>query len=200
MAQRSEQRIVEEVRNRFDVDLTRDSDPDAVAEALTRAERARSGAQEERGAARAETAQAVGLMAGADAADHRAEAAADQQEEVPDWVEAMEWYHDNNIEAADEEAELASGTQWTGDSGRPDRLRDDGHVAYDSAERRQSMAEGLDHIENKAAVDARVRSDVAQGRPATDATAAAPGRAPKARKTRGVTQPARTVQRTGRSR
>lgn len=81
-----------------------------------------------------------------------------------------------------------------------DELRDKGGRAYDSAERRETMAGGLDPVENRAAVDARVQSDVAQGRPATDATAHAPGRAPKARKTQAGPQTPRTVQRAGRSR
>ena len=79
-------------------------------------------------------------------------------------------------------------------------MREDAGHSYDSAERREAMAQGFDHIENRAAVDARVRSDVAQGRPATEATKGAPGKAPKARKNRSGPQTARTVQRTGQSR
>ena len=73
-------------------------------------------------------------------------------------------------------------------------------LAAPVAERREAMAQGLDHIENRAAVDARVRSDVAQGRPAAEAVANPPGRAPKARKTKGNPETARAVQRAGQSR
>lgn len=164
-AVRAEQRIVEEVRNRFGVDVERDGSPARVAEALDRAEDARHAATEQRGAAGAETAEAVGLMIGADAADRRAEQEAARQREAED--------------------------RGDGEAG----------TVYDSAERREAMAEGLDHIENRAAVDARVRSDVAQGRPAAEAVAHAPGKAPTARRARGQQpQAARRVQRPSRGR
>lgn len=86
------------------------------------------------------------------------------------------------------------------DRSRAAELRDDAGHAYDSAERREEMAKGFDHIENQAAVDARVRSDVAQGRPATEAVSHTPGKAPKARKTRSGPSTARTAQRTSHGR
>ncbi len=185
-AVRAEQKIVEEVRNRFGVDVTGDSDPATVAEAVARSEQARADGAELRTGAGSDTAEAVDLMAGADAADRRAEMEAEQQHHAGDrWEDDRSAKHAGEADRDERSAEALHG--------------DAGH-AYDSAERREAMAEGMDHIENKAAVEARVRSDVAQGRPATEATTTAPSRAPKARATRGTPQTARTAQRTGRSR
>lgn len=185
-AVRAEQRIVEEARNRYGVDVTRDDGPGGVGEAIDRAEQARGRATDERTTAGSETAEAVGLMARADAADERAEMEAERER------------------SAEGRGDVEEGTQHASEADKQEHSADELHRgaghAYDSAERRETMAEGLDHVENRAAVDARVRSDVAQGRPATDATAHAPGRAPKARKTTATPQAARTVQRTGRSR
>ncbi len=185
-AVRAEQKILEEVRNRFGLDVARESDPATVGEAVNRAEQARADAAEQRTAAGSDTAEAVGLMTGADAADRRAEMEAEKQYEDAAW------------------GDLDEAAKHTGEAEKDERSAGELHGevghAYDSAERREAMAEGMDHIENKAAVEARVRSDVAQGRPATEATTSGPSRAPKARKTRGTSQTARTVQRTGRSR
>lgn len=222
-AARAERRIVEEVQTRFDVDLTRDGDPGGVTDALAREEQARANAQDERGAVRAEAAQAVGLMAGADAHDRAAE-----QQDVPlderiaaaqAEVNRLGGFSSSprdsvDVRAADDELRKLMAERdalppqqepadWENDQSEPSDWQnpaEEAHAAYDSAERRQELAASLDHIGNRAAVDARVRADVSQGRPATDATASAPGRAPKARKTRGNGQPARTTQRTGRSR
>lgn len=215
-AARAEQRIVDEVHTRFGVDLTRENDPRGVTDALAREEQARANAQDERGAGRAEAAQAVGLMAGADAVDHQAEAAANQRPEAGSAYEAeaeAAFDSDNPFfttsgpfspEPPDWSNALLDGDGAERPTSPDDRdgseMREDGHAAYDSAERREELATSLDHIGNRAAVDARVHADVSQGRPATDATASTPGRAPKARKTRGSGQPTRTAQRTGRSR
>ena len=201
-AARAEQRIVEEVRTRFGVDLNRDGDPRGVTDTSAREERARANAQDERGAARVDTAQAVGLMAGADAADQRAEAAEEQTSESEPWYDTDDPFFMESgpfsPEPPDWSNDLLHGDG--PDEGAAAELRKDGHAAYDSAERRHELAASLDHIGNSAAVDARLHADASQGRPATDATANAPGRAPKARKSRGSGQPARTAQRTGRSR
>ena len=205
-AVRAEQRIVEEVRNRYGVDVTGQGEPAAVAEAIERADRARGQAAEERTGATGDRAEAVGLMAAADATDRaadadaqRAEAEARAQDVDPELADAIDPQQSRQAEEAQAEADRA-GNEADVEHGRASEMREDAGQSYDSAERREAMAQGLDHIENRAAVDARVRSDVAQGRPATDAVTNAPGRAPKARKTKGSPQTARTVQRTGRSR
>lgn len=206
-AVRAEQRIVEELRNRYGVDVSRDEQPANVAEAVERAERARGQAADQRGAASGDRAEAVGLMAAANATDRAAEAdqrateaaASDVDPELADKIDPLE-PEERGAYLRPEEEETAARAEAEAEHGRASEMREDAGQSYDSAERREAMAQGLDHIENRAAVDARVRSDVAQGRPATDAVASGPSRAPKARKTKGSPQTARTVQRTGRSR
>ena len=195
-AVRAEQRIVEEVRARFGVDVTRDGEPANVAEAIERAERARADANQERGGARDDRAEAVGLMAAANATDRAAEADVRAAEAEADDPELIDPQQRDPAQVDVDEARAAAETE----HGRASEMREDAGHSYDSAERREAMAQGFDHIENRAAVDARVRSDVAQGRPATEATKGAPGKAPKARKNRSGPQTARTVQRTGQSR
>lgn len=196
-AVRAEQRIVEEVRNRFGVDVTRDGEPANVAEAIERAERARADANQQRGGARDDRAEAAGLMAAANATDRAAEADFRAAEVVAEQRELADLIDPQRDPQADvDEARAAAETE----HGRASEMREDAGQSYDSAERREAMAKGFDHIENRAAVDARVRSDVAQGRPATEATKGAPGKAPKARKNRSGPQTARTAQRTGQSR
>ena len=210
-AVRAEQRIVEEVRNRFGVDA-RAGEPASVAEAIERAEIARDRAAEERTGASGDRAEAVGLMAAADATDRSVEDVEERLTRLISGADRADFDAerlddaDNPVSAAQlrqqaqewrEEADALA--QESGLSSIFDPEAEAGQ-AYDSAERREAMAQGFDHIENRAAVDARVRSDVAQGRPVTDAVANAPGHAPKARKTKGTPQPARKVQRAGQTR
>jgi hypothetical protein len=75
-----------------------------------------------------------------------------------------------------------------GDPEHADVARDDADRLYDSAERREAMA---DELEAEGAepdvIEARVLSDTAQARPGRDAVASGkPAKAPKARKGRGV--------------
>lgn len=79
---------------------------------------------------------------------------------------------------------------------RGDEAREDGRALYDSAERRSATAsdleaKGIDHE----VVATRMRADVSQAKPATEAVAAGAGaKSPKARKARGR---GATVQRAG---
>lgn len=196
-AVRAEQRITDEVRGRYGIDLTRGTEPGTVAEAMERTHRARGLADEERTGATGDRAEAAALVAAANAADRAADArraAAPEQDVDPELADVID--PKSSRPSAQVDADAASDVE----HGRAAELREDAGPAYDSAERREAMAASLDHLGNPAAVDARVRSDVAQGRPATDAVTSTPGRAPKARKTRGSAQAARTVQRTDRSR
>lgn len=195
-AVRAEQRIVEEVRNRFGVDVTRDGEPANVAEAIERAERARADANQQRGGARDDRAEAVGLMAAANATDRAAEANVRAAEAAADDPELADLIDPQNDPKSDQQADVDEARDAAEvEHGRASEMREDAGQSYDSAERREAMAKGFDHIENRAAVDARVTSDVAQGRPATDAVQHAPGRAPKARKTRSGPGTGRKVQR-----
>lgn len=68
--------------------------------------------------------------------------------------------------------------------GDAQQLDDRGQVAYDSADRRRAMADGMEGKASAAAVDARVTADVAQAKPATESTRMNNGRAAKARPNR----------------
>lgn len=180
-AMRAEQRIVDQVRTRYGVDIGQGTDSATVTEAVERGEQARATSDEERAEGRGDRSEAAALMAQADGIDQ----AADDQ--VRDQTEA-------------DETDLEGRVAAEGEHERADEGREDAGHFYDSAERREAMARGLDHVENKAAVDARVLSDVAQARPATEAVASGPGKSPKARTSRGGAQTTRTAQRPGLSR
>lgn len=74
----------------------------------------------------------------------------------------------------------------TEENQRPEALRDEAGIKYDSAERREDLAASLDGIADREAVQARLSADQDQGTPPSAAVAKAPGRNPKARKTRGA--------------
>ncbi|MEZ5087725.1 MAG: hypothetical protein R2722_16285 [Tessaracoccus sp.] len=214
-AARAEQRIIEEVRGRYGVDLAREGESPNVVEAIDRADHARARAAEERTGARGDRAEAVALLAAADASD--------RVEEVPGidrWIAEVEADiadlarrlsasdsqddHDpleDALHAKQDELTVLVTERGRADEEKPGQeTREHAAHAYDSAERREAMAHGFDHVENRAAVDARVRSDVAQARPATDAVTNEQGRVPRARKARPGTLAGRKAQRPGQSR
>ena len=136
-------------------------------------------AEKERHRAAAEHAEAQRLMQQADREDRLADQARSAAEHEPD--------PDERARAASEAAQRDA---------LGDRAREDGRATYDSAERRDATASEL-RAKGIASdvVDTRMRADVSQARPATDAVAAkTAGRSPKARKTRGR---AAQAQRTG---
>ncbi|MGY3565097.1 hypothetical protein [Sinomonas sp. RB5] len=67
---------------------------------------------------------------------------------------------------------------------RPEALADEAGHLYDSAERRQELADSLEALSDREAVQARLSADQDQATPPTAAVTRAPGRSPKARKTR----------------
>lgn len=136
---RAEQRIVDELRTRYGVDVPAGADAAAVSAATDEANRARSDAREERTHSRDDQAEAAELMAAADAVDAVGAVETGPQGSTKGLAEPA-------LEAAAQAAE-----------------------AYDSAVRRDTMAQGLDHVENRLAVQARVTADVAQARHASDA-------------------------------
>lgn len=201
-AVRAEQRIAQELRDRYGVDMPEQvaSNPAAVREALNRAEEARSAAAGERAAAERDVVEGVGLIAQADAID----AAADELDgRVHDLLSAHEGDRLDEFESptadldevldpppahdpdpgrraeADQLAETAHDLR-----GDAQQLDDRGQVVYDSAGRRRAMAASMEGKADAATVDARVTADVAQGKPATEATRTDQGRAPKARPNR----------------
>lgn len=197
-AVRAEQRIAQELRDRYGVDLPEQvaSNPAAVREALNRAEEARNTAAGERAAAERDAVEGVGLIAQADAID----AAADEldgrfHDLLSDRDERVDEFESPTV-AADQltpareqdpagqvEADLLSETAHVM-RGDDQQLDDRGQVAYDSAGRRRAMAAGMEGKADAATVDARLTADIAQGKPATEATRTDQGRTPKARPNR----------------
>ena len=191
-AVRAEQRVRDEVRARYGIEVNdAGADPEAVRQRirleLDRAERDRAGGDAERGRSAAEQAEAQRLLAQANQEDQRAEEARAAAEHEPDPEERAR-------AAAEERARAAAEAEQRGATA--DRAREDGRTLYDSAERREGTARDLEAKGiNREAVATRMRADVSQAKPATEAVkAGAAARTPKARKTRGR---AAQVQRTG---
>ena len=82
----------------------------------------------------------------------------------------------------------------TEENQRPEALRDEAGIKYDSAERRQELAASLEGVADREAVQARLSADQDQGTPPSAAVAQAPGRHPKARKSRGANGQAKLLQ------
>lgn len=168
-AVRAEQRIRDEVRTRYGVDVDNaGGDPAAVRAAV---ERSQQEATDERARAAEEAAAAQQLMRQAAYDEHRAAEARAAAEHEPDPAERAR-------SAADAE-----------------RREAEAGANYDTAARRENTAAALhgQGIEPEV-VATRMRADVSQGTPATEAVKEAGKRAPKARRTRGAgTQ----LQRTG---
>lgn len=72
-------------------------------------------------------------------------------------------------------------------AGDGDVVEDRAEELYDSAARRAQLAAGLEGSADAETVQACVLADTNQARPAQDAVASAPTRAPKARRSRGTT-------------
>lgn len=182
-AVRAEQRMNDELRTRYGVDVnSTNADPAAVRAAVERAEQERAQADAERTRAASENAEAQRLVAQANQEDQRATEARAAAEYEPD---------------PDERARaLAEAEQREGIA---DRAREDGRTMYDSSERREGTARDLESRGiSEETVATRMRADVSQAKPATEAVKADRGKSPKARKTRGSR--GAQIQRTGLSR
>jgi hypothetical protein len=81
----------------------------------------------------------------------------------------------------------------TEENQRPEALREEAGIKYDSAERRQELAASLEGIADPEAVSARLSADQDQGTPPSAAVARGAGPA-KARKTRGANGPTKLLQ------
>jgi len=77
---------------------------------------------------------------------------------------------------------------------RPEALREEAGLKYDSAERREGLAASLEGVADREAVEARLSADQDQGTPPSAAVAKASGKAPKARKTHGINGQAKLLQ------
>lgn len=152
---RAASKIRTEVRDRYGVDVDNaGADLAAVAAAISSSEELRSRADAERREGREDAAEAQVLVAAADRADHAAEQARAAAEHEPDPVERAEL-----VERAETQTTTA------------DPARADGQLAYDSAERRQAFAAELDAKGiDQAHIATRMRADISQAKPATEAT------------------------------
>lgn len=171
-ADRAQHRIRQEVRTRFGVDVdAAGGDPAAVRAAVERTSALRAESGGERSRASSEHVQAAQLVAEAETADRLAEESRQRaREQEPGDVDEA------HLACVDAEQHERSA----------DDARGEAAPRYDSAERRKATAaelaaRGLDSD----TVDTRMRADVSQARPATEAVAGGPGRAPKARRGRG---------------
>lgn len=174
-AARAQERIVTELRDRFGVDAGEGT----VRDALGRAE-------QERTKGREDEQEAAALMLAADQSDHLAEDAADRAE-LTTATGAPEASASAEPEQSREEV-LAEGAETAG------------ATAYDSTDRREKLAHHLEAtVDNKAAIEARLRADTSQARPPGDATAHTATKSPKARRTRTAAA-GRQAQRGGRAR
>ena len=166
-AMRAEQRIRDEVRTRYGVDAV-GADGSIVPAAMreeARADQARADAAGERRRAAVDEAEAVALLQHADAAERDA---AERRAEAEHTTDAAE-------------AERLQATAVDGD-GRATAGRGEAELRYDSAERRSGTAQELEHRGvSKDAIAAKMRADVSQAKPATEAVKSAPSRATKAR-------------------
>jgi colicin import membrane protein len=82
-----------------------------------------------------------------------------------------------------ERADKAKRQNVEADNAQPEQLNDEASATYDSAERREALAKGLDHIADREAVQARLNADRDQATPPTAAVASSHRRSAKARKT-----------------
>src|SRR5690606_8107211 len=148
-----------------DVDAT-EADPAAVRAAVERAVHERAQADGERSRSAAENAEAQRLMTQADQEERRAALPISAAEHEPDAEERV------RAAAEAEQREALA-----------ERVREDGRNLYDSAERRDGTARELEAKGiNAEVVATRMRADVSQGTPATEAVKGAGKKAPKPRK------------------
>lgn len=170
-AARAEQTMRNEFRNRYNLDVDKtDADPAAVNAAVQKAERDRADADAERHRAAAEATEAQLLLNQADQEDRRADEARLSAEHEPD---------------AETRAQRLSEAEAAGD--RSTAIREDGRTVYDSAERRDGTARDLESrgIDGQT-VATRMRADVSQAKPATEAVKSVRAKTPKARSSRGT--------------
>lgn len=82
----------------------------------------------------------------------------------------------------------------TEENQRPESLAEEAGLKFDSAERRQDLAASLEDVADREAVQARLSADQDQATPPSAAVAKAPGRNPKARKSRGANDHTKLLQ------
>lgn len=170
---RTQDRLRQEVAQRYGVNMdAAGADPHTVAETLSAAGQARRVAESQRGGARGDQLDAAQLVHEAGEADRHGDRA------TKDRHDAQEAGDHPLADPAGAEVDHADSVAAEG--------MDRAETAYDSAERRADLADTLEGVGNDKAVDARVRADTSQAKPATEATRGGAGKAPKARRTRAT--------------
>lgn len=169
-AARAEQRISDELKSRYGVDVDAlEPNTSALSAAVEQAEAARVATDAERRREAEQRAEAVILTQNADAADRAAQQAREAAEFEADPVERAE---------ARQEAERHEA--------RAMKLREQAEPQWDTADRRAATAHELEQKGlDSETIATRMRADVSQGQPATEATRSTPGRTVKARRPRG---------------
>lgn len=167
-AVRAEQRVRDELRTRYGIDADNaGAAPAAVEAAIQRADYERAQVDAERTREQAERAEAHRLLGDAAHEGRRADDARAAARHEPDPDERL------RAAAEAEQREAAA-----------DHLRADSRTRYDSAERRQTAAHELEAKGiDRQLVATKMRADVSQGRPATEAVQA-PFKTTKVRKAR----------------
>lgn len=167
-AARASCRIRSELRDRYGVDVDAPGDPGAVQAALARAAALRIEAEGQRAQGREDVVTGALLVAEADRIDRRVEdarlAGVDGRQEDARVLDGPGLV----VPGVDEPAVLER------ESARADATRDAGAVAYDSAERRQAMAAGLEGKADAETIRARVVADTSQARHPREAVSTPP--------------------------
>ncbi|MCU1416161.1 MAG: hypothetical protein JWP32_335 [Schumannella sp.] len=183
-ADRAGERIAEEVRDRYGLDVQNlHADPAAVREALARAERTRSEAAASRGESVIDVAEAGAFITAAETLDRVTEERqppADERDE-----QAAETDGALDVDQLRDEAENERGVS---DElrGEATANRADAAEAFDSAERRERFASSLEGKADREVIDARMTTAADQARHPREAVTTAPKRAPRARRAAGA--------------
>lgn len=180
-ADRAGERIAEEVRDRYGLDVRDlDADPAAVREALARAERTRSEAAASRSESAVDIAEAGAFLSAAEALDRAAEQRQQQADERDQRAAELDGSYD-----ADQLRSEAENDRDVTDALRGDSVdnRAGAAEAFDSAERRERFASSLEGKADREVIDARMTAAADQARHPREAVTTAPKRAARARKT-----------------
>jgi hypothetical protein len=194
--------IRDQVLFRYGIDVdTLNADAGWMEDAVAQAVRDRAKAEAERTAGRDDDGQAALLLAAADREDREYAKALEAPpkedlDQALDWLretrplEAQGWethhnFADSLIEERNMERSLIQDWMAARDNPAGGHLRDEAGVKYDSAERRQELADSLDGVADREAVQARLSADQDQGTPPSAALGKGT-RTAKARKTRGT--------------
>lgn len=169
VAARANETIRREVQDRYGIDVdAAGAAPAAVADALRRAEADRAQAREEQRRSGEELTASQVLLSSAEARDRDADAAAERAQDSGDPTAAAESASQER-EAVAERSQAAAGT-------------------YDSAERRTEFARSLEGSASAEEVRGRLLADTGNAKSPSEAVAAQPASAPKARRSRAAGQ------------